>query len=277
MSPKEFHITVDVPDLGLLHLLKEETQLSSSTLKTAIQKGALWLSRGKQTRRVRRLKTTLQPNDSLHFYYNQSVLAQTCEEAILLADMQDYSFWFKPSGMLSQGSKWSDHLTITRFAETHLQPQRVAFLLHRLDKAASGIIVIAHSKKAARALSHLFEHHQLNKQYKIIVAGHLKADAPIVVEHAIDGKAAYSEFLPLEYDAKLDRTLIQVTIKTGRKHQIRKHAAFLGHPVVGDRLHGNATAEDVDLQLRSSHLSFTCPLTEQHRDITLPESLQLTL
>ena len=64
--------------------------------------------------------------------------------------------------------------------------------------------------------------------------------------------------------------MYQVDIETGRKHQIRKHAADNGIPVVGDRLHGlkeDNLADHLDLQLCAVQLSFKCPITEQYREI----------
>ncbi len=58
-------------------------------------------------------------------------------------------FGTNPYGMLSQGSKWSDHCTIARFAQQHLTPERPVFIVHRLDRAATGLILIAHSKKTS--------------------------------------------------------------------------------------------------------------------------------
>ena len=179
--------------------------------------------------------------------------------------------------MLSQGSKWSDHCTIARVTEKQLQ--RTSFIVHRLDRAASGIIVIAHTKKAAQALSYLFEHHQLCKIYHIIVHGKCLAQQ-LDVKETIDGKAAHSIFNHIEYHQATDRSLVEVTIKTGRKHQIRKHAASLGFPVFGDRLHGDKSRtynNNENLALCSAKLTFTCPISEELIDIQLPASLLPTL
>ena len=104
------------------------------------------------------------------------MLSSPVPQALLIEDLIDYSVWYKPYGMLSQGSKWSDHCTIARFAQKNLSNERPAFIVHRLDRAATGLILIAHSKKAAKALSSLFENrtiesNSLEKFYQIIVHG----------------------------------------------------------------------------------------------------------
>jgi len=269
----------------------QDCKLSKNELKQAISKGALWLTPAKnkkQTQRLRRVKKQLSIGDELHFYYNSEVLATPIPQALLVEDLVDYSVWYKPYGMLSQGSKWSDHCTIARFAQQNLPNERPAFIVHRLDRAATGLIIIAHSKKAARALSNMFEHHHLEKHYNIIVHGdHSKRSQPEVIATDVDGKSARSTFTCLAYDSETDRSLIKVKIDSGRKHQIRIHAASIGMPVVGDRLHGIADEnESANLQLCAVSLRFTCPLptketltTEQNnnnqeRFFELPETLK---
>ena len=248
------------------YAIAQGISLSKAELKQAISKGALWLTPAKnikQTQRLRRVKKQLLPGDELHFYYNSEVLGTPVPQAQLIADLVDYSVWYKPYGMLSQGSKWSDHCTIARFAQQNSPDERPAFIVHRLDRAATGLILIAHSKKAARALSNMFEHHQLEKHYHIIVHGdHSARPQPEVINSDIDGKSARSTFTCLAYDSVSKRSLIKVKIDSGRKHQIRIHAASIGLPVVGDRLHGIADEnEPCNLQLCAVSLRFICPLS----------------
>tara|TARA_R110001592_G_scaffold318212_1_gene595271 strand:- start:16704 stop:17630 length:927 start_codon:yes stop_codon:yes gene_type:complete len=293
----EHHITVDstIDDkentaLVILFNSLEKTDhaLSKAQIKEAINKGALWLTRGKHTQRLRRVKKALQCGDQLHFYYNSSVLASKVDNATLISDETDYSVWYKPFGMLSQGSKWSDHCTIARFAQQHLTPERPAFIVHRLDKAATGLMLIAHSKKAARALSTMFENrttknnslsYSLNKHYQIIVHGdYSKKEQPQVITSDVDDKKARSTFTYLAYDEKSDQSLIKVKIDSGRKHQIRIHAASIGLPVVGDRLHGIADKNEAkNLQLCAVSLNFICPLSKIKKQFELDDNLKLHL
>ncbi len=153
-------------------------------------------------------------------------------------------------------------------AEQHLKPQRVSFVVHRLDRAANGIIIIAHEKNAAAALSKLFQERQVEKHYQIWVHGKFDEIAtsqnPIKVDLDIDERSAVSYFSLLKYDDAKDWSLLEVTIDTGRKHQIRRHSASLGFPVVGDRLHGNSDDKE-DLQLTAYYLSFKCPYTHKQK------------
>jgi len=268
----EKHIEVTSNELIAVDLLAQETALSKQKIKLIMQKGAVWVTKGKKTQRLRRAKRFLKQGETVHIYYDQSVLEKVPEEPILLADEGRYSVWNKPYGLLSQGSKWGDHCTITRWAEQHLKPQRVSFVVHRLDRAANGVIIIAHEKNAAAALSKLFHDRQVEKHYQIWVHGQFSEQAtienPIKVDSNIDDRSAVSYFSFIKYDADKDRTLLEVTIDTGRKHQIRRHSAELGFPVVGDRLHGKE-GDVEDLQLTAYYLSFKCPYSHSQKTFNL--------
>ena len=84
---------------------------------------------------------------------------------------------------------------------------------------------------------------------------------PLRVDQPIDGKPAVSEITCLGFDADSNQSLLDVRIETGRKHQIRRHLADLGFPVVGDRLYGSGEADGVDLQLTAWLLAFRCPVS----------------
>ncbi|MDH5592598.1 MAG: RNA pseudouridine synthase, partial [Gammaproteobacteria bacterium] len=215
--------------------------------------------------------------ETLHIYYDITVLDRVPPEPELIADEGRYSVWNKPYGMLSQGSKWGDHCTITRWAEQHLKPQRVSFVVHRLDRAANGLIIIGHEKGAAAALSRLFQQRRVDKHYRIIVHGKFSDEAtldnPVRVDTDIDGRSAVSYFSLINYDGERDRSLLEVTIETGRKHQIRRHISEIGFPVVGDRLHG-IEGDKEDLQLMAYYLAFECPYSHTRKEFNvLIESL----
>jgi tRNA pseudouridine32 synthase/23S rRNA pseudouridine746 synthase len=275
-QPQEFHLNVDNTESSVVSLLSLETGFSKQKIKKCMQKGAVWLTHKKHTRRIRRASLKPQVGDECHLYYNERVLNKDSPHAVLIDDKKDYSIWYKPYGMLSQGSKWSDHCTISRWAEQHLQPERPAFIVHRLDRATSGLIVVAHSKSMARSLSALFETRAIKKRYQAIVHGDFSVfPQDYEVDRMVDGKAARSVFSFA--DNKDDCSLVDVRLLTGRKHQIRQHLSALGYPIVGDRLYGCGDSEGRDLQLQSVSLRFTCPITdrEQHYSVADHQRIQL--
>lgn len=265
----ELHIVIESPDEDSVDVLQRESGLSKQRIKSAMTKGAVWLSRGRTTQRLRRATRKLRAGDEVHLYYDSQILEEIPAEPTLVADVGAYSVWNKPFGLRSQGSKWGDHCTVTRWAERHLRPERTAFVVHRLDRAANGLILVAHSKTTAAALSKLFRDRMVEKRYRAMVAGDFSQQStPLLVDTHLDEKPAVSEFSFIR--VLDDRSEVDVRTKTGRKHQIRRHLAELGFPIVGDRLYGSGASDGIDLQLTAYLLAFHCPVADEAVEYRLP-------
>jgi len=265
MTPKfELHINIDEAGRKAIDWLAmlctdSSRDLSRAELKSVMQKGAVWLTRQGSTQRLRRASRLLNEADELHLYYDPQVLDQPLRAPQLIADEGDYSVWNKPCGMLCQGSKYGDHTTLYRWAEAQLTPERPAFIVHRLDRATRGLILLAHNKRTAQRLSAMFEARQVDKRYRALVKGRLQLDNQLV-DTPVAGKSARSRMTTLEIDAENDRSLIEIRLETGRKHQIRVHLLNLGHPILGDRLYGTGEEDGCDLQLQSWYLALHFPV-----------------
>ena len=269
-APKrcEYHIQV-TEEADAPALLGQATPLSRGQIKRSMARGALWLEREGRVKRLRRVARRLRPGDRLHLYFDPAIQAAEPPPARLLADEGDWSVWYKPPGMFSQGSRWGDHCSIARWAETHLEPRRNAFIVHRLDRAASGLVLVAHRRGAARELSALFRDRSIHKSYRVVVHGRFPRGTQRF-DADLDGRPALSRARLLAWDETRRRSVLLVTIGTGRKHQIRRHLADAGFPVVGDRLHGRGDATQ-DLQLQAVRLVFSLPAGER-RDYRLPRA-----
>ena len=268
----EAHVRIESPGDSPIDLLGQATGLSKQRIKLAMTQGAVWMTRGRNTRRLRRAKRVLRAGDEVHLYYDAAILAEVPPEPTLVADVGAYSVWCKPHGLRSQGSKWGDHCTVVRWAERHLQPERPSFTVHRLDRAANGLILVAHSRRMAAALSALFREREVVKHYRAMVAGDFSEQPnPVRVNRPLDDREAISEFSLLEVSDDGNRSLVGVHIETGRKHQIRRHLADLGYPIIGDRLYGNGLEDGVDLQLTACLLAFRCPVTGEQVEFRLPD------
>ena len=277
MNPEryELHLPIVASGESAAARLAREAGLSKRALKEVMHKGAVWLTRGRGTARLRRASAELRPGDELHLYYDAAVLAASPPPARLLEDFGGYSAWFKPAGMFSQGSKWGDHCTLLRWSEEHLRPQRSAFVIHRLDRATRGLMLLAHTKAAAAELSRLFRERAVEKRYQAVVAGRFPiGGTPRLVDAPLDERAARSHVLGLAARGESgEQTLVEVQIETGRKHQVRRHLSGLGFPVVGDRLYGGAGPDDPDLALTSALIAFQCPIEDVPRRLALPAEL----
>lgn len=270
----ELHIDISEQDISekinALELLSRQCSLSKQKLKDAMSKGAVWLSKNSESKTaklIRRKNAKLQVANQLHLYYNSQVLAEDPSLPILIADEGDYSVWNKPYGVWSHGSKWGDHCSIGRLVEQHFDYQRQSFVVHRLDRAANGLILIAHNKNAANLLAEMFAQRQVEKTYRATVHGTFTPDQTI--DSPIDDKTAISHVSLINYDEGNNQSLVEVKIDTGRKHQIRKHLASIGFPIVGDRLYNENSSFEMDLQLTAYQLKFKCPVTQQDRNYQL--------
>jgi len=271
ISKFEKHIRLEKTQT-ILDCLGDNTELSKQQLKKIMQNGAVWLENSHGINRIRRAKKIVHNNDELHLYYDESIQLLAPPAAELISDEGNYSIWNKPSGMYSQGTKWGDHCTIYRWAEQNLLPQRQAFIVHRLDKAANGLIIIAHKKSTARQFSKMFEQREINKKYSAVVEGVIdNLRLPFEIKNKLDDKVALSEIVSLTLDEEKNQTTVEIKIETGRKHQIRRHLSGMGYPIVGDRLYG-AKGTQLDLQLSSVELEFICPVTSKHKKFNLQKN-----
>ncbi len=279
----ETSVTIDAENslFKASKILAEHTGLSQASIKEAMQKGAVWLHRGQDKKRLRRASKRLNIGDELFLNYDTDILSQEVIEPELIHDALHYSVWFKPYGLACQGSRWGDFASINRWVEANLHrlqngTERPALLAHRLDRATSGLMLICHSKQAARQFSDLFQTGKVDKRYQAVVHGDFSQyPAQMEINTPVDGKAAKSLFTHVQRDAQ--HSLVDIQLLTGRKHQIRKHLSELKHPIVGDRLYGKEDGGERDLQLQSVSLQFTCPIEGKEEHFSLANNKRLSL
>ena len=131
-------------------------------------------------------------------------------------------------------------------------PKRV----HRLDKDTSGVLIVAKNDKTLEFLQKQFKERRVEKKYIALIVGHLKTKQGIIetlIGRSPKDRRKQKVFLPGEPDSQGKREaitkykalkrfknfdLVEITPETGRKHQIRCHFAYLGHPIVGDKMYG---------------------------------------
>ncbi len=252
--------------------LAEASGLSKQRIKDAMTKGAVWLRRGRSRKRLRKVTEALRQGDSLMLFYDAQLLSRVAEPPICRHDARGYSVWFKPAGILSQGNDYGDHLSLLRLAEQTLEPKRAAFPVHRLDRETAGLVLVAHKAGVAAQLSALFRDNQVDKTYLARVIGHTPESGSI--EARLDGKNARTHYRRMDYDPEGDISELEVKIDTGRTHQIRRHLAGIGHPVIGDPRYGQGNKHPAGLQLWAKALAFNCPLRRQNASFELsPEFL----
>jgi tRNA pseudouridine32 synthase/23S rRNA pseudouridine746 synthase len=242
--------------------LAQHSGLSKSRIKDAMNKGAAWISRPKgRPYRIRKATAALKAGDHLTLYYDAGLLGLVPPAPECLSDQKRYSVWFKPCGLLSQGTRYGDHCSLLRQAELFFKSKRAVFPVHRLDREASGLVLIAHDKAAAGRLSGLFRSQHIIKRYRAQVLGNPTADGPHgTIDLPLDGKSAVTEFTVMDYEPALNISAVEIIIHSGRKHQIRRHFEAIGFPVIGDPLYGSGNKNRTGLKLAATSLEFHCPI-----------------
>ena len=181
----------------------------------------------------------------------------------------------KPSGLLTVPGRLAEHKDCLQHRVQKVLP--TATIVHRLDMATSGIILMALNKPAHVDISRQFEKRQTEKSYIARVYGKLEhqtgsVDEPLIcdwpnrpkqkVDHQ-HGKKSLTHYRVISYQE--NSTLVELTPVTGRSHQLRVHMLALGHPILGDRLYAHDKALTISprLQLHAQWLKITHPVTKQ--------------
>ena len=180
----------------------------------------------------------------------------------------------KPEGLLTIATDKEKSRTLYARLFEHVKsrkPPEMLFIVHRLDREASGLLVFAKSESAKHHLQQQFREHTAGRTYLAVVEGQ-----PIRNEDTIESylaqnrmhrcystsdrtksKRAVTHIKVLKRSAH--RASIEVQLETGRKHQIRVHMAERGHPIVGDRTYGTRTNPIRRLALHAAKLAFKHP------------------
>lgn len=187
----------------------------------------------------------------------------------------------KPVGVLTHSrGAFNEEATVASFLRGYLQDMdgTRAGIVHRLDRATSGVIIGAKNQAALSWLQKQFSQRKAKKTYRAIVQGSMREPeavidmpiernpkAPATFRVGANGKSAVTHYKVLQEANGL--SLLELKPTTGRTHQLRVHLAQLGHPIVGDVLYGGKPNER--LLLHAYELEITLP-SRQRRTFTSP-------
>ena len=220
-------------------------------------------------------------------------LQAALQEGVLYED-EGFIIINKPAGFAVHGGSGVSSGIIEGFRQ--LRPEaRFLELVHRLDKDTSGCLLIAKKRSALRLLQELFRNSQIQKTYQALLSGQwnrkkLIVTAPLLKNVSVggerivvispSGKPAETLFRRIQLFS--NTTLVEASPKTGRTHQIRVHAASLGHPIIGDDRYGvdevNKTFKTKGYKrmfLHAKTLNFQHPVTGELISISAPLPAQL--
>lgn len=161
-------------------------------------------------------------------------------------------------------------------------PRNKIFVVHRLDRDTSGLMMFAKSAEAQMAMQHNWNNMVLSRKYVALVEGIVENDEGVIrsnleenskfrvysVGEEEGGKSATTRYRVLRRGSTT--TLMEFELDTGRKNQIRVHASEMGHPIVGDRKYGGHTSRLHRLALHAQTLRFAHPVTRRDMHFTTP-------
>jgi 23S rRNA pseudouridine1911/1915/1917 synthase len=185
----------------------------------------------------------------------------------------------KPPGLLTIATEREHHRTAYRLLWDYLAaafPPRRPFIVHRLDRETSGLLVFATSPRVKRHLQTQFEARTVERIYVAVVEGQVREDRGRLSSRLTEddslrvksgrggpgrdaGRQAITDYRVL--GRRRDATVLELRLGTGRRHQIRVQLAELGHPVVGDLTHGSLRNPLRRLCLHAARLGFVHPGT----------------
>jgi 23S rRNA pseudouridine1911/1915/1917 synthase len=193
----------------------------------------------------------------------------------ILYEDRDILVIHKPAGLLTVATIHERERTAFSYLRSYLKqhsPKQKLYIVHRLDKFASGLLVFAKSEKVKAVLQSTFKKHDIQRKYWAIVEGNVEKDRGTIRSYLAEddslrmhstndracGKPAVTHYRVLRRFA--DVTALEVTLETGRKNQIRVHLSEMGHPIVGDRAYGSTQNPLGRLGLHAFHLEFAHPV-----------------
>jgi 23S rRNA pseudouridine1911/1915/1917 synthase len=184
----------------------------------------------------------------------------------------------KPCGLLTVATATERTRTLYAVLFDYVKrkrPPEKVFIVHRLDRDASGLLVFAKTESGKHHLQQQFKSHSAARKYVAVVEGRLRRDRETIqsflaenaahraysVSDSRKGKLAVTHLRVLKRSSQT--TLIEVRLESGRKHQIRVHLAEHGHPVLGDKTYGSRMNPIRRLALHACSLSLKHPRTGQ--------------
>ena len=190
----------------------------------------------------------------------------------------------KAVGILSMAAGHSS-LNVKSVLDDYFHKTRqkcTAHVVHRLDRDTSGLMVYAKDIETEQILEHNWHNIVYDRRYVAVLSGEVGPDEGTIENWLKDNKAYITYSSPVDNGGKLaithfhvlDRTtehsLVEFKLETGRKNQIRVHAADMGHPVCGDPKYGNDDDPLHRLCLHAWLLCFTHPVTGEHMEFETP-------
>lgn len=252
---------------------------SKTTLRQMLQAGRVRVN-GEIEKNARR---ELEAGDALDVAQKSVTIALPPGLAILHED-EDVIVVLKSHGLLTVATERERETTTQAYLNDYLRQkgEERIHVVHRLDRETSGVLVFAKNFETREALKEQFAAHSVDRIYVALIEGDLDPPQGTFRSLLRERRDLRMESVKAHPDAKLAVThyrtiqtkggysMLEITLETGRKNQIRTHLSEAGHPIVGDRLYGSTVNPIGRLGLHAKLLGFDHPGTGKHMVFTAP-------
>ena len=271
-------MTLKEPALLIEALQSLYPESSKTTLRQMLQTGRVRIN-GEIEKNAKRSVDRGQTVDVA----DKSVTAALPEGLSILHEDQDVIVVLKANGLLTVATERERDTTAQAYLNTYLgnrKGEERIQVVHRLDRETSGVLVFAKNAFAREQLKEQFAAHTVDRIYIAIIEGvidpargtfetYLREQRDLKMVSGAphpDAKLAITHYKTIRHNDTV--AMLEVTLETGRKNQIRAHLSEAGHPVIGDRMYGATTNPIGRLGLHAQLLGFDHPVTGKHLAFT---------
>lgn len=268
---------------GLLSFVQERMQERSRTdVKSMLRHGQMRINGTVTTA----FDAPVNPGDTVEVNVSRQFVVFKHPRLQMVYEDDDVIVVNKGYGLLSVGTqshkKEESAFSILREYVKRQDPRNKLYVVHRLDRDTSGLIMFTKTEEAQEALRHNWNNMVLDRLYVALLEGSVKEDSGYVKSYLAEnsqfvvystdepgeGKLAVTHYNVLKRSNGL--SLVEFSLDTGRKNQIRVHASEMGHPISGDRKYGARESRLHRLCLHARTLRFAHPITRKDMRFELP-------
>lgn len=266
--------------MNLLDVLRNRfPDSSNTTLRQMLQSGRVRVN-GEIEKNAKR---AIEGDDAVQVL-SRSESASLPAGLQILHEDDDVIVLLKPHGLLTVATEREREETVQSYLNDYLRQKRDGriHVVHRLDRESSGVLVFAKNFAAREALKEQFSAHTTDRLYVAIIEGAIDPPSGTIRSHLFERRDLHMQSVKARPDAKLAIThyrtaatargysMLEVTLETGRKNQIRVHLSEAGHPIVGDQFYGSRVNPLGRLGLHAKMLAFTHPVTGKRMTFSAP-------
>lgn len=220
----------------------------------------------------------LKPGQKVEIFWDKNQESQSYSKVKIIFEDNDLVVVNKQEGLLSIATAKENSQTAYSILSQHVKkqhPSNKIFIVHRLDRETSGLMLFAKNQQTQKLLQKDWSENILERTYVAVVEGKVEPEKGTITSWLKESKAliVYSSKNPKDGDKAIthyetikyrnDYSLLRVNLETGRKNQIRVHMQDIGHPVVGDKKYGSIENPIGRLGLHAWILAFIHPLTNK--------------